>query len=156
MDRLTLLVLASLLASCGSDSATAPENFPDVRGTYTGGVVTEFTAAAGDTARMSCAVTVNVTDQRSHSFTGTLARTSPCTTATRVVGGSVDEAGNVQFGFDVPGSFQGFDGCRYLSGDQWWRGQLQGNQLSLTMDATLDCEGRGSTQGHGSLSARRP
>ena len=155
MDRLTLLALALLLASCGSDAPTAPETFPDVRGTYTGTVVTEFIAAAGDSARMSCGVTVDVTDQRSHSFTGTLVRTAPCTTATRVVGGSVDASGNVQFGFDAPGSFQGFDGCRLVSGAQWWTGQLQGNTLSLGIETTLDCQGR-STQGRGSLSARRP
>ena len=153
--RRLLPLFACGLAACGAP--TTPEGYPDVKGTYAGSLSTQFTAEPGG-ARTSggpCPVTLSITTQSRGSFSGTLDRGLPCVRAMQPVGGAVDRDGGLQLGLEAAGAYQGYDQCRYVSGDQWWRGSLRGDELALTIDVLLECEGAGRLATRGAISARR-
>jgi hypothetical protein len=53
------------------------------------------------------------------------------------------------------GAFQGFDQCRYVSGQQSWRGEFEDPALTLTIDVLLDCPDTGPIQTLSTITARR-
>lgn len=155
IPRLVGAACLLLLAACGSP--TTPEGYPDVQGDYVAFLSTEWTSVPGGvvTTGGPCPVTLFVTSQSRGSFAGTAERGSPCVRATQQVGGAVERDGRLQVGFEARGAFQGFDECRHVAGDQWWRGDFRDGEMTLAIDTLLDCAGSGQLQARGTITARR-
>ena len=52
-------------------------------------------------------------------------------------------------------SFQGFHECRYVSGEERWRGAVDGDDLTLRIDVVLDCATTATQRTVATLTARR-
>lgn len=154
MRRSFLCLVA--LAACGPP--TTPEGFPELAGTYVGTLGAEFTSVPGGvrTSGVPCTVTVTVPSQDGGSFQATYERGTPCAPANypmtgtlqRNAAATVDIAGGV-------GAFQGFDQCRYVSGDDRWRGDVGHDELTLRIDVVLTCPETGTQRTVATINAHR-
>jgi hypothetical protein len=144
------------LAACGSP--TTPEGFPELAGAYAGTLNAEFTSLPGGvrTSGVPCNVTITVPSQSGGTFAGTYDRSLPCVRGVHPMTGAVQRDGTVTM--DVaggPDAFQGFDQCRYVSGDERWRGEVNGDELSLRIDVVLACAQTGTQRTVATMSTRR-
>lgn len=144
------------LAACGSP--TTPEGFPELAEAYVGTLEAEFRSVPGDvpTSGLPCTVTVRVPNQEGASFQGTYDRGVPCVRATYPMTGTVQRNGTATV--DIAGgadAFQGFDQCRYVSGDDRWRGEMDRDELSLRIEVVLTCAQTGTQRTVATISARR-
>ena len=154
MRRVPVLLL--LLAGCGSP--TTPEGYPDVEGVYAAFLSSEFTSVPGGvrTTGGPCPVTLTLSSHGRGSFAGSFDRGFPCVRGVYRLGGVVERDGRVEIGIEgSPGSYQGFDQCRYLSGDQWWRGDFRDPNLTVIIDVLLECPTTGQLQTRSTITARR-
>jgi hypothetical protein len=146
-SRRPILPVALALATAGCGAPTTPEGFPELADAYAGRLEADFTSVPGGvpTSGVPCTVTVTVRAQSGASFQGAYDRGFPCARATYPVTGTVQRDGAVTV--DIAGgadAFQGFDECRYVSGDERWRGRLDGDELSLRIDVVLTCAPTGT------------
>jgi hypothetical protein len=147
-----------LVALAGCGSPTTPEGFPKLASEYVGTLEAEFTSVPGGvrTSGVPCIVTVTVASQDGASFQGTYDRGVPCARAIYALSGTVQKTGAAIV--DIaggPDSFQGFDQCRYVSGDDRWRGNVERDELSVRIDVVLTCPQTGAQRTVATISARR-
>ena len=69
--------------------------------------------------------------------------------------GTVERNGRLTVDVTGTDTYQGFDKCLYRAGDERWRGEVRGDELTLTIDVLLACEDVGEVQTHGIISTRR-
>lgn len=151
-----LLVGLLCLSACGSP--TTPEGLPELTGEYVATLTAQFTSVPGgvQTSGVPCGATVVVSRQTGDAFEGTYDRGFPCARATYPLRGTVQRSGALVA--DIAGgdaNFQGFDQCGYVSGDQRWSGQANGDELTLRIDVVLSCAVAGSQRTVATISARR-
>ena len=144
------------LAACGSP--TTPEGFPELAGAHVGMLNAEFTSVPGGvrTSGLPCNVTITVPSQSGGTFAGTYDRSLPCARGVHAMTGTVQRNGAVTM--DIAGgadAFQGFDQCRYVSGDDRWRGEVNGDELTLRIDVVLTCLQTGAQRTVATMTTRR-
>jgi hypothetical protein len=153
----TRAVTASLAALAACGPPTTPEDHPLLTGVYTAFWSSDFTSVPGgeQTTGGPCPVTLIVRSQRAGAFAGESERGFPCVRGLQQLTGTVDRDGRVAVDLAAAGAFQGFDRCRYVAGDERWRGAVRDRELELTIDVLLACELSGQQQTRSMITARR-
>jgi len=134
------LMSLALLESCGSP--TTPRGYPLVTGTYRDPLLWDihFTLPDGSRARgRQCGGNIVIEEQNEAALRGSYNLVDPCTSAAGELTGQIALNGQVTLDLRSPTAFQTFEECTYVAGDRVWTGRIDGDELDMRIETTLDC-----------------